>query len=409
MLLADRACVPQTAISDSIRCLPLYLAGCSTLLLLMGETTLRRLWCVVELHVWLSMGGDMNRIHKVRLSSDNDGDTCVSTGSGGGNGSDAAPASNETPPAVLATMAAERARAAAQLDIDTFDVEMATCSKEADRERLLTMIEAGVGGIVGFNDRLRVALTRLEARRDSHMHRLAGPLQWATVVRRGSGDPNISRSDEGNRSFDRRRSPAGVSPGLTSRLGSRIISPSLTSRFDLSSVGLASVAVSHSQEASVQKKGDSLSKPKAEPTHTGEADDTMHELARSYTSANSSDSAPSMAPPNQLEPSEAITAITPQSIRARLALAASCTSPERGTRRCVAAPATLQSSTASCTLHAPRRLTLPKTGSVANGASHAQVVPVSTSAAHVGSECVVRAFTAAVSPPTPHRSAPQIL
>jgi hypothetical protein len=47
-LWIDRACCDQAAIGDAIRCLPLYLAGCSTLLVLYGEKTLRRLWCVIE-------------------------------------------------------------------------------------------------------------------------------------------------------------------------------------------------------------------------------------------------------------------------------------------------------------------------------------------------------------------------
>ncbi|KAJ1632154.1 hypothetical protein T492DRAFT_34567 [Pavlovales sp. CCMP2436] len=47
-LWVDRACCDQSAIGEAIRCLPLYLAGCSTLLVLQGENTLRRLWCVVE-------------------------------------------------------------------------------------------------------------------------------------------------------------------------------------------------------------------------------------------------------------------------------------------------------------------------------------------------------------------------
>ncbi|KAG8465303.1 hypothetical protein KFE25_002610 [Diacronema lutheri] len=190
----DRACVPQESIGEAIRCLPLYLAGCSTLLLLRGPTTLRRLWCVVELHIFLEMGGDMDRIQQVRLSAA-DGD--------GGVGADAA-AGDETARAAMAA-------ASALGEVGAFDVEAATCSKAADRERLLTVIEAGAGGIAGFNGRLREALLRLDARaaaqqRASHASPLA---QWAAAARRSSGDRRFS--DDGGGGAGRASGSAGAS------------------------------------------------------------------------------------------------------------------------------------------------------------------------------------------------------
>ena len=42
----DKACINQQKISESLAGLPIYLSGCSELVVLMGETYLSRLWCV---------------------------------------------------------------------------------------------------------------------------------------------------------------------------------------------------------------------------------------------------------------------------------------------------------------------------------------------------------------------------
>jgi hypothetical protein len=47
----------QSQISDGIAHLPIFLAGCDSLLVLYGETYLSRLWCVVELYVFTHMRG----------------------------------------------------------------------------------------------------------------------------------------------------------------------------------------------------------------------------------------------------------------------------------------------------------------------------------------------------------------
>jgi hypothetical protein len=43
--------------------LPVYLAGCRELLVLAGPTYHSRLWCVMEMLVFLRMGGQTSRIH----------------------------------------------------------------------------------------------------------------------------------------------------------------------------------------------------------------------------------------------------------------------------------------------------------------------------------------------------------
>ena len=45
----DKACIDQNNIQQSLACLPVFLAGCQTLLVVAGPTYCSRLWCVMEL------------------------------------------------------------------------------------------------------------------------------------------------------------------------------------------------------------------------------------------------------------------------------------------------------------------------------------------------------------------------
>ena len=48
-MLQDKACIDQGNIQQSLACLPVFLAGCQTLLVVAGPTYCSRLWCVMEL------------------------------------------------------------------------------------------------------------------------------------------------------------------------------------------------------------------------------------------------------------------------------------------------------------------------------------------------------------------------
>lgn len=96
------------------------------------------LWCVTELWVYLQMGGDPSRIEL------------------------------HVPPGF-------------ELQVDTFDARAASCVSTADRDWLLTMIEAGCRGIDQFNHSVKVALTMaLEANKPSGERR-AGSMRPARM------------------------------------------------------------------------------------------------------------------------------------------------------------------------------------------------------------------------------------
>jgi len=73
-LWIDKYCIDQNNIEESLACLPVFLAGCQKLLILCGKTYLQRLWCLVEIMVFLEMGGDPSNL-EMKLLADIDLDT----------------------------------------------------------------------------------------------------------------------------------------------------------------------------------------------------------------------------------------------------------------------------------------------------------------------------------------------
>merc|ERR1712060_850989 len=67
--------IDQNNIDDSLACLPVYLSGCNRFLVLCGKTYLQRLWCLVEIFVFLEMGGDSFNLDVALLDT---GGTCRS-------------------------------------------------------------------------------------------------------------------------------------------------------------------------------------------------------------------------------------------------------------------------------------------------------------------------------------------
>ena len=61
-LWLDKACLDQTNISQSLACLPVFLAGCKTLLVVAGPTYTQRLWCIMEIFTFTYMGGAVEHI-----------------------------------------------------------------------------------------------------------------------------------------------------------------------------------------------------------------------------------------------------------------------------------------------------------------------------------------------------------
>lgn len=118
-LWIDKFCLDQLNIAEALACLPVFLSGCKTLLVLCGKTYLQRLWCVVELYVFLEMGGAESHLQLLILAAE------------------------------------ARSMMAVHHEVDNFDAASATCHSEEDKERLLDVVEAGFGGLDHFSQAVR--------------------------------------------------------------------------------------------------------------------------------------------------------------------------------------------------------------------------------------------------------------
>ena len=115
LIWLDKACIDQTNIDASLACLPIFLSGCNSLLCLAGSTYATRLWCVMELFVFLRMGGRHEEV-VVRLLGDADTQRSL---------------------------------------FSRFDAGKARCFLAKDRQQLLAVIESGFGTFAPFNKIVR--------------------------------------------------------------------------------------------------------------------------------------------------------------------------------------------------------------------------------------------------------------
>ena len=118
LLWLDKACIDQLRIEQSLACLPCFLAGCRQLLCLAGPSYPARLWCVMEIFVFMKMGGERGSL-RVKLLD-------------------------------------ETAGLAARLA--SFDAGKAQTFLDRDRQRLWATIEATFGTFDNFNRLVRVLI-----------------------------------------------------------------------------------------------------------------------------------------------------------------------------------------------------------------------------------------------------------
>eukprot|EP00928_Gymnodinium_smaydae_P012057 TRINITY_DN14395_c0_g4_i1.p1 TRINITY_DN14395_c0_g4~~TRINITY_DN14395_c0_g4_i1.p1 ORF type:complete len:590 (+),score=80.38 TRINITY_DN14395_c0_g4_i1:79-1848(+) len=122
----DKYCIDQTNISEDLMCLPVYLAGSRSLVILHGPTYLSRLWCIMELLVYMLMKGS-NRESVVlidaRAGSDVRSEDCIAS----------------------------------------FAVENAKCVKSEDKDMLFAIVEAGFEDLASFDELVKRLMTTLTA------------------------------------------------------------------------------------------------------------------------------------------------------------------------------------------------------------------------------------------------------
>lgn len=175
----DKFCLDQDAIEANLMCLPVFLAACKQLVIMCGptcecprppqvapprhltpvsRTDLERLWCVLELFVWIEMGGKIEDVELYFIPPDTGVD-----------------ASHEA--SVLAFYEAK---------FENFEVANAACYDPVQRDRLLAVVEAGFGGLEGFNVVLKKTMAALRKK--------AAPLSTSSSRRKSvfTGSPAAS-------------------------------------------------------------------------------------------------------------------------------------------------------------------------------------------------------------------------
>jgi len=120
-LWIDSLCLSRVDAAASLANLPIFIAGCASFLALTSRNLSSRLWCATELFTWIQIGKSRERII---LRPIDDGLTSSTI-------------------------------------FDNFDVAKAECSCPADRETLLSIIEASFGDIRRFNQVMCNLLTAI--------------------------------------------------------------------------------------------------------------------------------------------------------------------------------------------------------------------------------------------------------
>lgn len=116
----DKCCIDQQNIDSELRCLPIFVAGCSRMVVLCGPTYLSRMWCVLELFISKCTGGTITEVLPVLRKGRETED-----------------------------LAAVRGAFAA------FDVRECNCADAGIKQRLLGLIETVYGSIHSFNEAAR--------------------------------------------------------------------------------------------------------------------------------------------------------------------------------------------------------------------------------------------------------------
>ena len=149
----DKACLDQRDIQASLAGLPVFISGCKHLLVLAGDTYAKRLWCVIELFVFVQLGRNVKDEMIVKLLNVSDKENKIAD----------------------------------------FDASTAETFDPNDRQRLLAVIEASFGTFNPFNKIIRATYptAKLEARL------ISGDLLELTPTFKNGMDVRIT-SDDGS-------------------------------------------------------------------------------------------------------------------------------------------------------------------------------------------------------------------
>ena len=164
----DKFCIDQRSIEENLMCLPVFLAGCNQLFILCGETYLERLWCMLELFVFIQMGGRVDDVELFFIAPDGAKPARPPSARTPSLGFFRTPSRQrgalEAPPEEPPLDEPGRVKAFFEQQFERFDVARASCYDAVQRDRLLAIVEAGFGGLPAFNDALKETMRALKAK-----------------------------------------------------------------------------------------------------------------------------------------------------------------------------------------------------------------------------------------------------
>ncbi|KAG8463140.1 hypothetical protein KFE25_011137 [Diacronema lutheri] len=152
----DKACLSPDDLDTQLALLPVFVASCKSFVVLLMPSYLERLWCVVELFVWMHVGDTRATVL-----------LCAGWPRAAAE-ADALPSQhgNDLHADATARRLDEEQRAVtrAAAGLEAFRVEHAECHGGRTAERLFSVIDIGFGGLATFNMGARAVLReRLDA------------------------------------------------------------------------------------------------------------------------------------------------------------------------------------------------------------------------------------------------------
>ena len=128
-LWLDKLCIDQKNIFDDLECLPVFLGGCKGILICSGTTYMTRLWCIVELFVFLT-------IQQAWQEGEDFGQRA-------------------TFEVLLVASNVEERGMVWRTWLLAFDARNCDCYDQADKDRIMNVIEKSTaGGVEAFNSKI---------------------------------------------------------------------------------------------------------------------------------------------------------------------------------------------------------------------------------------------------------------
>lgn len=193
-LWLDKVCIDQNNIGMDLQCLPIFLAACNLLLIISGTTYTSRLWCCMELFVYVSMNMD-----------------------------DAISGKTDVAAPVIITIGVDDAE---QVEVlaswRLFNVRTCQCANDEDKTRILAVMERHPGGIQGFHAHVSLIAAALIGPQRKNRPRVASDLSDCGKRDRFASD----LSDSGQPSSAPSSELVGPQPSSTTIISS--LSPSLS-------------------------------------------------------------------------------------------------------------------------------------------------------------------------------------